>query len=257
MKNSFWIVALVGFLVSACSEPMAPELEFAEDRDSISAWQDDFGHSGGGALPRQPSRPAPSGSCAASSPHYKLISGQCVPSCGVVLNGRTGVMAAGSCSSGTSYAGLSWEEVQYGSKCCVASSATAPTPPRPVGGSGNCRPQPKADGQYTCNNSGKDSQYFNDTQWAIDEAARRAPHMVNLNDTIFEGAFKVHEPSGPFFELVARILEERGYCAFWDGEEIGVKRGESFNAQIDPITADSYIRRGGASYLGNCFPAWF
>ena len=48
-----------------------------------------------------------------------------------------------------------------------------------------------------------------------------------------------------------------GFCARWDGEELGVKNTNSFDEQYDILLADNHARRGLGSYKGSCYPANF
>lgn len=57
-------------------------------------------------------------------------------------------------------------------------------------------------------------------------------------------------------EVVVR-LEKMGFCALWDGEEVGVKNSNDFNEQYQVMTSMGYVRWGGGSYRSTCYPAWF
>jgi len=52
-------------------------------------------------------------------------------------------------------------------------------------------------------------------------------------------------------------LAAMGYCAKYDGEELGVKNTNSFNDQYDIHLSSGHIRRGAGSYRSTCWPAWF
>jgi hypothetical protein len=57
-------------------------------------------------------------------------------------------------------------------------------------------------------------------------------------------------------ELVAQ-LTSTGLCAFYDGEELGVKSSNDFNDQFDVLTFELFLRRENGSYRSTCRPAWF
>jgi hypothetical protein len=56
---------------------------------------------------------------------------------------------------------------------------------------------------------------------------------------------------------MTQILEERGLCTRWDGEELAVKNTNAWNDQYDILTAEMYLRRQEGSYRSTCYPAWF
>ena len=56
---------------------------------------------------------------------------------------------------------------------------------------------------------------------------------------------------------VAYVLSTRGFCAIWDGVEIGLKNTNEFNEQYAILTSDGYVRWGGGAYQSTCHPAWF
>lgn len=68
--------------------------------------------------------------------------------------------------------------------------------------------------------------------------------------------FLVVDPDRFTQELVAQ-LESTGLCAFYDGEELGVKSSNDFNDQFDVLTFELFLRRENGSYRSTCRPAWF
>jgi len=56
---------------------------------------------------------------------------------------------------------------------------------------------------------------------------------------------------------MTQILNERGLCSIYDGEEIAVKNTNDWNDQYDVLTAENYLRRQEGSYRATCYPAWF
>ena len=52
-------------------------------------------------------------------------------------------------------------------------------------------------------------------------------------------------------------LSSKGYCAFFDGEEIQLKRTNDFTEHYDVNYSDKYIRTGSGIYRGSCYPAAF
>lgn len=68
--------------------------------------------------------------------------------------------------------------------------------------------------------------------------------------------FLVLDPETFTAQLVAR-LEAAGLCAYYDGEELGVKGTNDFNDQFDVLTFEMYLRRENGAYRSTCRPAWF
>ena len=60
-----------------------------------------------------------------------------------------------------------------------------------------------------------------------------------------------------YITRMPQLMEQRGLCAMYDGEELAVKNSNSFNDQYDILTSGMYIRRDQGSYRSTCYPAWF
>jgi hypothetical protein len=60
-----------------------------------------------------------------------------------------------------------------------------------------------------------------------------------------------------YITRMPELMEQRGLCAMYDGEELAVKNSNSFNDQYDILTSGMYIRRDQGSYRSTCYPAWF
>lgn len=99
-------------------------------------------------------------------------------------------------------------------------------------------------------------RFASDIEWAIDEVIRTKPQIFDPND--LRGAKSPRVLNEPAYTggLVS-VLAQRGYCAVWDGEEIGIKNSQSFNEQYDILTWNGYVRRGPGAYRSTCTPAWF
>ena len=56
---------------------------------------------------------------------------------------------------------------------------------------------------------------------------------------------------------VVYVLSTRGFCAVFDGEELGLKNTNAFNEQYKILTSQGFVRWGGGAYQSTCYPAWF
>jgi hypothetical protein len=63
--------------------------------------------------------------------------------------------------------------------------------------------------------------------------------------------------TGAYYVGLIRILDRRGICAGFDGEELAVKTDNSFNDQYDIETSTRLVRIGPATYRATCYPAAF
>jgi hypothetical protein len=53
-------------------------------------------------------------------------------------------------------------------------------------------------------------------------------------------------------------MVQRGYCAWWDSEEVQVKRGNRFSEHYKIFVSDGHVRRGDTgAYRSTCWPAAF
>jgi hypothetical protein len=91
---------------------------------------------------------------------------------------------------------------------------------------------------------------------AIAEVQNEVPELFNFNDWQGGLSYRVLDRVLYHEEVVAR-LERMGFCALWDGEEVGVKNSNAFNEQYQVMTSQGYVRWGGGAYRSTCFPAWF
>ncbi len=82
------------------------------------------------------------------------------------------------------------------------------------------------------------------------------PELFDFNDWQGGLSYRVLDRERYHEEVVAR-LELMGFCAVWDGEEVGVKNDNAFNEQYQVMTSLGYVRWGGGSYRSTCYPSWF
>ena len=91
---------------------------------------------------------------------------------------------------------------------------------------------------------------------AIARVQNEMPELFDPNDWQGGLSYRVLDRERYHHEVVAR-LEAMGFCAVWDGEEVGVKNTNDFNEQYQVMTSLGYVRWGGGAYRSTCFPAWF
>jgi len=91
---------------------------------------------------------------------------------------------------------------------------------------------------------------------AIAQVQNEVPELFDFDDWQGGLSYRVLDRERYHDEVVAR-LEGMGFCAVWDGEEVGVKNSNDFNEQYQVMTSLGYVRWGAGAYRSTCFPAWF
>jgi hypothetical protein len=128
----------------------------------------------------------------------------------------------------------------------------APTPAPPTGGSCSLPPSSNPNDNCTMQNPA----FLTAVDKAITLLTQQQPSLFNVNNKICETCYFVKDESA-YAAGVIRNLNAVGYCAKYDGEELGVKNTNSFNEQYDILISSGHIRRGEGSYRSTCNPAWF
>lgn len=62
---------------------------------------------------------------------------------------------------------------------------------------------------------------------------------------------------GRYIVDILNTLQEKGFCADYDGEEVQIKRNNDFHEQYDVVLASGFVRRGPGAYRVKCTPAQF
>ena len=92
---------------------------------------------------------------------------------------------------------------------------------------------------------------------AIAEVENERPELFDFHDWQGGLSYRVTDRVRYHEEVVAR-LEKMGFCAVWDGEEVGIKKDTNdFNEQYQVMTSLGYVRWGAGAYRSTCFPSWF
>ncbi len=117
----------------------------------------------------------------------------------------------------------------------------APTPEPPV--SSSCTKLPPGSATYTCRD--ERPSFLDEVSDAIDTLM--AEHPEYFQDDYVTNI-------GGYYVGLIRILDRKGLCAGFDGEELAVKSTNDFSDQYKLLTSWNQIRR---FYIGTCYPAVF
>ena len=101
------------------------------------------------------------------------------------------------------------------------------------------------------------SQYYGQVEAAIDQMLEDHPELFDYSD-INPGTDwpRLKDPQA-YHSGIVEILTGKGFCAFFGGEEIAVKRTNELSENFDVNYKDEYVRRGYGIYRAACYPAAF
>jgi hypothetical protein len=91
---------------------------------------------------------------------------------------------------------------------------------------------------------------------AIHKLQNEHPELFDFSDGLGGLSYRVLDRQR-YHAGVVRNLEEAGFCAIFDGEEVGVKNTNASNEQYQVMTSFGYSRWGAGAYRSICYPAWF
>ena len=135
-----------------------------------------------------------------------------------------------------------------------APAPPAPPPPNPPSSQGCGLPAGTGSGNDCPRQS---PSFLPQVESALTQLIQQEPGIFDLNDTQGCGTcYKVRDVQR-YITRMPQLMEQRGFCSMYDGEELAVKKTNAFNDQYDIFTADGYIRRQAGSYRSTCYPAWF
>lgn len=129
--------------------------------------------------------------------------------------------------------------------------AATPTPPPfdPIPGASSCA-RLGAGREGNCSRTSPN--FMTDVDAVLSELIREKPGIFENSD----GGLRVRS-TGQFYVAFLQKMDQRGICAQFDGEEVGMKNTDSFSEQWHMITSDLILRRGDSSYRATCTPASF
>jgi hypothetical protein len=130
----------------------------------------------------------------------------------------------------------------------------AAPPPAPPSGNGCGLPPGNGSGNGCPRQS---PSFLPQVESALTQLVQQEPNVFDLNDTQGCGTcYKVRDVQR-YITRMPQLMQQRGFCSMYDGEELAVKNTNSFNDQYDILTSGFYIRRDQGSYRSTCYPAWF
>jgi len=108
--------------------------------------------------------------------------------------------------------------------------------------------------EITCGPEAKPS-YDGDVESALDQVIRQHPegfesqaHAPRVNDGFLD----------VYHQWFIDAMVQRGYCAWWDSEEVQVKKDNRFSEHYKIFLSDGHVRRvDGGAYRSTCWPAAF
>jgi hypothetical protein len=138
----------------------------------------------------------------------------------------------------------------YKSTCYPASFPKSVTAPPSAAGCSLPGSREKACGR-------ENARLLGPLETAIDQVMREHPEYFNTGDTQPGTDFvRIVNPDAYFRDLTLAI-NRQGLCAFYDGEEMAIKRENRYSEQYDLFGGAGYARRGEGSYQVTCYPAAF
>jgi hypothetical protein len=89
----------------------------------------------------------------------------------------------------------------------------------------------------------EEATFLTDVLDAIDTLRREQPGIFDGDNVVNVGAYYVG---------LIRILDRKGLCADFDGDELGVTNTKDYNDLFDVLTARNEVRR---FFVGTCYPS--
>jgi hypothetical protein len=127
--------------------------------------------------------------------------------------------------------------------------ATFPVNPQPLLPRGDC-PQLPSSTHYGC--ARIEPMFFETVQEAMEEVIVEKAHLFLDKDRLTEIGNGLE-----FYNTIVDKMRERGFCAWFDGEELAVKNTNEFNEQYHLLLSSGQVRRQGDSYRATCKPSSF
>jgi hypothetical protein len=108
---------------------------------------------------------------------------------------------------------------------------------------------PPSGQSHSCSREGTDGVFRHDVDTAIHQLMAEQPQIFSGMHIKDRGAYRVG---------VTRNLEAMGYCAMWDGPDVGIKKDNNEISEHYHIDiSNGTVNRGSAAYILRCHPAAF
>jgi hypothetical protein len=101
------------------------------------------------------------------------------------------------------------------------------------------------------------SQYVDDVTAAIEQLLREKPGIFDPANVAPGKDWPAVKDWGAYYQGLVDILSKKGYCGFFNGEELVLKKSNEFSEAFDINYQDRYIRLGPGIYQSACYPAQF
>ncbi len=121
----------------------------------------------------------------------------------------------------------------------VSPTPVTPAPPPPL--SVSCSRLPAAATKYSCRDDSP--TFLTEVNDAIDTLKNERPEIFDGDNVLNVGEYVVG---------VIKVLDRKGICGDYDGEELGVTNTGDYNDQYDILTAQNRVRR---YFVGTCYPS--
>jgi hypothetical protein len=129
-------------------------------------------------------------------------------------------------------------------------AVATPLPPDPFPGATSCARIGMGSANSNCR--AESPNFLPELQAAIDAVIAENPgNFINTELGVQARS------SGQFYVGVIQKLDQRGLCAAFDGEEVGIKNQNGFSDQYHLLTSRFIVRQGESSYQVTCYPAAF
>jgi hypothetical protein len=102
-----------------------------------------------------------------------------------------------------------------------------------------------------------ESRFYWEVEGSIGELLEERPELFDPTDYAPGQGWPAFVDGEAYHDAMIEKLRGKGYCAFFDGEEIEMKNTNEFSEHFDVNYADKYVRRGPGIYRGACYPAAF
>jgi hypothetical protein len=97
--------------------------------------------------------------------------------------------------------------------------------------------------------------YVADLESSLDEVISSHPEAFDnpqaYTPRVLDGYLDVYH------QWFIDAMVKRGYCAWWDSEEVQVKKVNTFSEHYKIFISDGHVRRGVDAYRSTCWPAAF